>query len=177
MNIDFIAKDSINLSIEEEKIPLSHYLQHPQRVIQAIANTSPLESLSETHFRLKISPLNFLDLYQFQPIVLIKAWSSPHGHFYIHSEDCHLQGLELFQDRFTFTLKGLLESSLNPEKTALKGQVKLSISIDLPPPLLLTPYPLLQQAGNTLLASILAGIKNRLGQYLLTDYYHWSNLK
>ena len=57
----------------------------------------------------------------------------------------------------------------------LRGQVNLIVSVDLPQALRLTPKPLLERTGNSLLNGILITLKQRLMRQLIADYSVWAN--
>jgi hypothetical protein len=83
--------------------------------------------------------------------------------------------VEYINQRFTLNLVGILESLQFNGTTHLQGQADLEVKVELPPPLLLTPLPVLEKTGNGLLKSVLMTIKQRLTHQLLVDYYKWAN--
>jgi hypothetical protein len=48
------------------------------------------------------------------------------------------------------------------------------VQVDVPPPLMLTPQPILEATGNGLLHSVLLTVKQRLMHQLLLDYREWA---
>lgn len=175
MNIRFAASESLAIVVEEQQAPIQHYLRQPQRLVNAIADPKLMEQLSESSFRLKMRPLNFMDLYHFQPTVILDVWTGASGTVYLKSEDCEIRGIDYINDRFSLNVKGKLSPYQENNKTYLKGKADLEVSVELPPPLLFTPKPLLEVAGNGLLKSVLLRIKQRLLSQLLKDYYQWAN--
>jgi hypothetical protein len=176
MEVRFQAAETVSLRVEEEKIPIQHYLRQPGRLVQAIAEPSLMEQLSDTHFRLKMRPLSFLDLYHFQPMVILKVWSSANGIVYLHSEDCEIKGIDYINQRFSLNVTGKLAPEDKQGQTYLVGKANLEVKVALPPPLWLTPTPILEVAANGLLKGVLARIKQRLLSQLLKDYYQWVKL-
>lgn len=173
MNICFKASETVSLVVEEETIPIKHYLRQPQRLVKAIADPKLMQQLSQDRYKLKMHPLNFLDLYYFQPTVILKVWSGASGRVYLNSEDCEIKGIDYINQRFSLYLKGKLTPAEIEDKTYLQGQVNLQVKVDVPPPLLLTPRPFLEITGNGLLKSVLLRIKQKLMSQLLKDYYHF----
>ena len=171
MDICFTASESVALLVKEETIPIQHYLRQPQRLVKAIADPKLMEQLSVGHYKLKMRPLNFMDMYHFQPTVTLKVWSGASGTVYLNSEDCEIKGIEYINQRFSLNLKGRLAPQEIELKTYLKGKVDLQVMVDLPPPLWLTPKPFLEMTGNSLLKSVLLRIKQKLMSQLLKDYY------
>ncbi len=171
MDICFTASESVTILVEEEIIPIQHYLRQPQRLVKAIADPKLMEQLSLERYQLKMRSLNFMDMYHFQPTVTLKVWSGASGTVYLNSEDCEIKGIEYINQRFSLNLKGRLAPQKIESQTYLKGKADLQIIVDLPPPLWLTPKPLLEVAGNSLLKSVLLRIKQKLMSQLLRDYY------
>ncbi|MEC4982514.1 MAG: DUF1997 domain-containing protein [Oscillatoria sp. PMC 1068.18] len=163
------------MAVKEQSVPIQHYLRQPQRLVRAIANPELMNQLSESYFRLKMRPLNFLDLYHFQPTVLLKVWSAPDGTVHLKSQDCEIRGIEYINDRFFLKVEGQLYPKENNGSTYLQGKADLEVNVELPPPLWLTPRPILETAGNGLLKSVLLRIKQRLVSQLLEDYRLWAD--
>ncbi len=171
--IHFKASESLSLPVKDAPIPIHHYLRQPQRLVKAIADPQLMETLSNHEFRLKMRPLNFLDIYHFQPTVVLGVWSDSKGTVFLRSQDCEMRGIDYINDRFSLTLKGKLCPQEKGGKTYLQGQANLTVKVDLPPPLWVTPQPLLQVTGNSLLKGVLSRIKQRLLNQLLQDYHYW----
>lgn len=174
MHTRFTASESLEIAVEEQTVPIQHYLRQPHRLVGAIADPKLMEQLSESRFRLKMRPLNFMEIYHFQPTVVLNIWTGASGNVYLNSEECEIRGIDYINDRFSLNVKGKLSPHQKDEKTYLKGQVNLEVNVELPPPLWLTPKPLLEVAGNGLLKSVLVRIKQRLLTQLLKDYYQWA---
>ncbi|BFM41204.1 DUF1997 domain-containing protein [Synechocystis sp. LKSZ1] len=173
MNVCFSATESLSLTLTEPLASLQHYLRQPQRLVQAIADPKRTAVLSENHFRLTMRPLNFMDLYHFQPTVVLKVWSTATGTVYLESESCEIRGIDYINHRFSLDLKGRLAPYQHQGQTLLQGKADLRVSVDLPPPLWLTPAPLLEMTANSLLKGVLGRIKHRLLGQLLEDYRYW----
>lgn len=134
MEVTFTASESLEIAIWEQTIPIQHYLRQPQRLVQAIALTSLLETLSENRFRLKMRPLNFLELYYFQPTVILNVWATSAGTVFLNSEDCEIKGVDYINDRFSLNVKGKLSPVEKDNKTYLVGKANLDVKVELPPP-------------------------------------------
>ena len=174
MNANFNASESLSLPVEKTPIPIQHYLRQPQRLVKAIADPKLMEQLSENQFRLKMRPLNFMNIYHFQPTVVLGVWSNSQGTVFLRSEDCEIRGIDYINDRFSLSVKGKLEPQERDGQTYLQGKANLTVEVDLPPALRLTPKPLLEGTGNRLLKSVLSRIKQRLLNQLLKDYHTWA---
>jgi hypothetical protein len=173
MDVRFTATESISLMVEDPLVSIQHYLRQPQRLVKAIADPQLMEQLSDLQFRLKMRPLNFMDIYHFQPTVILGVWTDGKGRVYLRSESCEMRGIDYINNRFSLQLKGQLIPEERQGKTYLQGKANLEVKVSLPPVLWLTPKPLLEVAGNGLLKSVLVRIKQRLVTQLLHDYHHW----
>lgn len=174
MEVTFTASESLEIIVAEQTIPIQHYLRQPQRLVRAIVETSLTENLSENRFRLKMRSLNFLDMYYFQPTVVLNVWATSGGTVFLQSEDCQIKGIDYINDRFTLDVKGKLAPVQKNNQTYLAGKANLEVKVALPPPLWLTPRPLLEITGNGLLKGVLLRIKQRLMSQLLQDYQQWA---
>lgn len=174
MDVRFAATETVEIAVPHQAISIDHYLRQAQRLVSAIADTRFMESLSETQFRLKMRPINFMELYHFQPTVVLKVWTGASGTVYLQSEDCEIRGIDYINNRFSLQVKGKLSPQIEGEQTYLRGKADLEVTVALPPPLWLTPMPLLEVAGNGLLKGVLSRIKQRLSTQLLKDYCSWA---
>ncbi|NES05856.1 MAG: DUF1997 domain-containing protein [Okeania sp. SIO2F4] len=173
MIIRFTASQSVDIPVVEQQVPIKHYLRQPKRLVNALVDPTRLEQLDKDCFRLKMRPLHFMML-TIQPTVDMRLWSSPKGTIYLKSEGCQIRGVEYINQRFTLNLIGILEPLQIKGVTHLKGKADLEVKVELPPPLWLTPLPVLETTGNGLLKSVLMTIKQRLTHQLLVDYYKWA---
>jgi hypothetical protein len=171
----FIASESLEMTVDEKGTPIHHYLRQPQRLVKSIADPKLMKQLGGDRYELKMRPINFMELYKLQPIVVLKVWSGASGIVYLNSESCEVKGIEYINERFSLKVKGKLAPYQHNQKTYLKGKADLEVKVELPPALWFTPKPILEMAGNGLLKGVLQRIKHRLMSQLLNDYYHWVN--
>ncbi|MBW4657244.1 MAG: DUF1997 domain-containing protein [Drouetiella hepatica Uher 2000/2452] len=168
----FSASQAVELAIPEQPIPIQHYLRQPQRLIAALVDPSRIEPLGADVFRLKMRPLSFLTL-SIQPTVDVRV-TETEGSICMESIACEIRGIEYINQRFGLKLVGRLTPSVIDDITYLKGKADLRVEVEMPPPLWLTPRPILEAAGNGLLHSVLLTIKQRLMHQLLSDYRQWA---
>lgn len=171
----FNASEALEIAVTEQAVPIHHYLRQPQRLVRAIAEPSLMEQLSESQFRLKMQTVNFLEMYHFQPTVILRVWADGAGTVRLASESCEIRGIDSINNRFSLQVRGKLAPERSGGQTYLHGRADLAVQVALPPPLWLTPAPFLEVAGNGLLKGILRRIKQRLLRQLLKDYGHWAN--
>jgi len=174
MHVRFVASQSVQMTVLEQPFPIQHYLRQPQRLVRALVDPSRIQPLNGEVFRLQMRPLSFLML-SIQPTVDLKVWAAPSGTVYLKSVGCEIRGVEYINQRFALNLAGKLATCHDDSGTYLQGRADLAVEVELPPPLWLTPKPLLEATGNGLLKSVLLTIKQRLMHQLLLDYQEWAN--
>lgn len=174
MNVRFTATETVGIAVEEEQVSIQHYLRQPQRLVRAIANPKLMEPLSEHRFRLKMRPINFLDLYHLQPVAVLRVVPDPNGTIYVRSERCEIWGNDFLNDCFSMSLNGHLTPQTEDRQVYLRGRADLAVDVELPPPLWLTPRSLLETTGNGILKGVLQRIKQRLLSQLVYDYRQWA---
>jgi hypothetical protein len=173
-NVIFTASETVAIPVQEESIPIQHYLRQPQRLASAIADPKLMKQLSDTRYRVQMREINFMDTYHFQPTVNLKIWSSADGTVKLKSEACEIKGSEYINKRFKLQVQGQLTPVTRDNQTVLEGQADLKVKVELPPLLWLTPQHLLEMTGNRILKSVLHRIKQRLKTQLLADYQAWA---
>ena len=174
MTSQFVASQSVEIIVPEQPVPIRHYLRQPQRLVHAIADPNLIKQLSQERYRLQMRPLNFMSL-TFQPTVDLKVWADGDGAVHLTSLGCEIPGLDYINQRFSLDLKGKLYSYQTNGIILLKGRADLNVNVEIPLPFSLTPKPILETTGNSLLKSVLVRIKQRLMHQLLLDYRQWAN--
>jgi hypothetical protein len=175
MYVSFNASESVQISVDNQATPIQHYLRQPQRLVQAIADPQLIKEISDDLYELKMRPINFMEIYHFQPIVQLKVWSGSKSSVYLKSVGCQIKGIKYINNRFTLKLKGVLYPHEQNGQTTLEGQADLEVGVELPAALMLTPQAFLERAGNKLLKGVLARIKQKLMTQLVEDYLAWAS--
>ena len=175
MYVSLSASESVQISVKNRVTPIQHYLRQPQRLVKAIAEPQLIKQIAEDLYELKMRPINFMEIYHFQPIVQLKVWSGSSSSVYLQSVGCQIKGIDYINERFTLKLKGVLYPHEVDGKTTLEGQADLNVKVELPAALMFTPKPFLERAGNKLLKSVLGRIKQKLMTQLVQDYYSWTS--
>ena len=175
MYVNFCASESVQISVDNRATPIQHYLRQPRRLVKAIAEPQLVRQISDDLYELKMRPIDFMEIYHFQPIVRLKVWSGSGSSVYLQSEDCQIKGNDYINDRFALKLKGVLCPREGDGCTVLEGQADLEVKVELPTALMFTPKPFLEKAGNKLLKSVLGRIKQKLMTQLVDDYVRWAS--
>jgi hypothetical protein len=173
MHTRFAANQSVEILVPPQPIPVHDYLHQADRIVNALTGSGQIESLSSNIYRLQLRPLNFLSV-KLRPIVDIRVWTTSDDTLHIQSVGCEMLGLEVFrQTRFTLNLVGYLYPKVARQATRLHGQVDLTMEVNVPMPIALTPKPILETAGNAVMGGTLLTMKQRLMKNLVADYQHW----
>jgi len=172
--VRFTASESVEIPVEEESIPIGHYLRQPERLVRTIADPRLMQQLDDYHFRLKMRPIEFLDLYSLQPAATLKVTPQGDGAIALESVDCEIIGNDYINQLFSLDLRGRLVPEDEGDKTYLRGRADLTVNVELPPPLWLTPQSLIETTGNSILKGVLGRIKQRLLSQLIEDYVRWA---
>jgi hypothetical protein len=175
MYVSFNASESVQISVDNQATPIQHYLRQPQRLVQAIADPQLIKQISDDLYELKMRPINFMEIYYFQPIVQLKVWSGSKSSVYLKSAGCQIRGVDYINDRFSLKLKGVLYPQEKNGQTTLEGQADLEVGVELPAALMFTPKSFLEGAGNKLLKGVLSRIKQKLMTQLVQDYIAWAS--
>jgi hypothetical protein len=175
MYVSFSASESVQILVENKATPIQHYLRQPARLVKAIAEPQLIKQLSDDLYELKMRPINFMEIYHFQPIVQLKVWSGSRSSVYLKSEGCQIKGIDYINNRFTLKLKGVLYPHQQNGQTTLEGQADLEVGVELPTALVFTPKAFLERTGNALLKSVLGRIKQKLMTQLVQDYVAWAS--
>ncbi|RUR84216.1 DUF1997 domain-containing protein [Chlorogloeopsis fritschii PCC 9212] len=171
--LKFHASQDLTMNVPNQAVPIEHYLRQPQRLVQAVTDRTQVEQLSPSEFRLKLRPLNFM-MFSFQPTVDLQVWAQADGTINLRSLACEIHGVEYLKKSFQFNLTGNLSPESRGTATLLKGRADLTVQVELPPALFLTPKSILETAGNTFLHGILLTMKHRLERQLARDYQAWA---
>jgi Protein of unknown function (DUF1997) len=175
MDTCFKARQSVDMMIPPAAVPIEAYLRQSERIVQALANTGGVEALGGELFRLKLKPLKFFTLL-LQPIVDMRVWVDGVDLLRVQSVGCEILGLGDFdQQHFDLNLSGEMYPLLVQGRMKLLGEVSLRVNVDMPMPIALTPKPILETTGSTIMLGVLSTMKQRLTKNLVTDYQDWAN--
>lgn len=166
MPLAFSARQQLTLPVRDNLDQLAHYLRDEDRVVGALLDRRQLQPLGPGHYRYTVTRVKVFQL-QIQPIVELEAHCHQ-GRLELQALDCQLEGLGLVDD-FRLTLDSWLEAAAD----GLEGEASLSVTVSQPALLKLIPPRILEATGHSVLAGILLGIRNRVGQQLLEDFRRW----
>lgn len=171
--VRFSASQSVTISVPPQPLSIEAYLSEADRLVYALMDKGQVETLSEGVFRVKVRPMRFIGL-SLQPVCDLEIWQEGSA-VRLRSDRCQIEGYESFNQKFSLNLQGYLVVQPSPKGKNLRGQANLMVKVDLPQAMRLTPKPLIERAGNSLLNGILIALKQRLMKQLISDYCSWAS--
>ena len=169
MLLSFDAKQKLKLSVTRNKEYLSKYLLEEERVVGAMLDPNKLEPEGDGKYKYTVTSFSVFQL-DVNPVVSI-AVENKDGVLKMSALDSKLDGLGIIED-FSLILKGNLEAT----DSGLEGEALLGVSVSQPPLLKLVPKKILESTGHSVLNGILLGIKSRVQQQLIKDFFRWCEL-
>ncbi len=173
METRFSARQSVEIAVPELAQPIAAYLRQGDRIVYALAGNGEILPLGADIYQLRLRPLGLLSL-TLQPIVDIQVWTDEADTLHVQSVNYQILGLEaLGNPNFELRLEGQLYPIHIRRQLKLQGHVNLNVQVNVPKPISLTPRPILETTGNTVMNSVLATMKQRLMKNLVADYQSW----
>ena len=170
MLLSFDAKQKLKLSVTRNKEYLSKYLLEEERVVGAMLDSKKLLPEGEGKYKYTVTSFKVFQL-DINPVVSI-AVENKDGILKMSALESTLDGLGMIED---FDL--LLKANLEATDLGLEGEALLGVSVSQPPILKLVPKRILESTGHSVLNGILLGIKTRVQQQLVKDFFEWCELK
>tara|TARA_A100001388_G_C28767234_1_gene501523 strand:- start:2342 stop:2860 length:519 start_codon:yes stop_codon:yes gene_type:complete len=166
MLLAFEAKQKLKLSVTRNKNLLSNYLLEEERVVGAMLDSKKLEPEGNGKYKYTVTSFKVFQL-DINPVVSI-AVENKNGVLKMSALDSKLDGLGMIDD-FNLILKANLEAT----SVGLEGEAILGVSVSQPPLLKFVPKKILESTGHSVLNGILLGIKSRVQQQLVKDFFDW----
>ena len=166
MPLAFQARQKLDLPVSSNADRLPSYLLEQERVVGAMLDSKKLTPLGPGSFRYNVTSFRVFQL-EVNPVVSIGVVNSE-GKLKMHATDSELDGLGLVDD-FQLTL----DATLNATDHGLEGEAVLGVTVSQPPLLKLIPKQVLETTGQSILNTILLGIKARVGKQLIQDFNQW----
>jgi hypothetical protein len=169
MLLSFDAKQKLKLSVTRNKEFLSKYLLEEERVVGAMLDSKKLLPEGQGKYKYTVTSFKVFQL-DINPVVSI-AVENTNGILKMSALESKLDGLGMIDD-FDLILKANLEAT----NIGLEGEALLGVSVSQPPLLKLVPKKILESTGHSVLNGILLGIKTRVQQQLVKDFFEWCEL-
>ncbi len=166
MLLSFNAKQKLRLSVTRNKEFLSKYLLEEERVVGAMLDSKKLLPEGQGKYKYTVTSFKVFQL-DINPVVSI-AVENKNGILKMSALESKLDGLGMIDD-FNLILKANLEAT----NIGLEGEALLGVSVSQPPILKLVPKKILESTGHSVLNGILLGIKTRVQQQLVKDFFEW----
>ena len=166
MALAFTARQKIDLVVQENEEQLPDYLLQQERVVGAMLDPKKLTPLGPGSFKYEVTSFKVFQL-QINPIVSIGVENTDRK-IRMYVTESQLEGLG-FVDDFELTLDAILEA----KPAGLEGEALLGVTVSQPPLLKLIPRQVLESTGQSILSTILLGIKARVQKQLVDDFSKW----
>ena len=140
-----------------------------ERVVGAMLDSKKLLPEGEGKYKYTVTSFKVFQL-DINPVVSI-AVENKDGILKMSALESKLDGLGMIDD-FNLILKANLEAT----DLGLEGEALLGVSVSQPPILKLVPKRILESSGHSVLIGILLGIKTRVQQQLVKDFFEWCEL-
>ncbi|CAN5811380.1 DUF1997 domain-containing protein [soil metagenome] len=170
--VRFSASQSVTISVPPQPVSIEAYLSQADRLVYALMDKKQVEVLNPNLFRVSVRPIRFIGL-SLQPVCDIEVWQEEET-VRLRSDRCQLKGRDSINQRFSVNMQGYLVPQTTSAGKKLRGQANLRVSVDLPQAMSLTPGPLLERTGNSIINGILLTLKQRLMRQLINDYCAWA---
>ena len=164
MLLSFDAKQKLKLSVTTNKEYLSDYLLQEERVVGAMLDSNKLIPEGEGKYKYNVTSFRVFQL-DVNPVVSI-AVENNNGALIMSAIDSKLDGLGIVED-----FKLILKANLQATEIGLEGEALLGVTVSQPPLLKLIPKKILESTGHSVLNGILLGIKSRVQQQLVKDFF------
>ncbi|KAL9235949.1 hypothetical protein vseg_010668 [Gypsophila vaccaria] len=173
------------LSVKAQMASFDQYLQDKTRVFKVMfPDKQRSQRLNEEEWRVHMLPIEFMFMTVF-PVIDMRLRCKTSGMEYppgispaiskvleLDIVRWELQGLDdaAKPTQFSLGVKGALYPDRRGLRTRLKGQLKMTISVILPPVLSLVPENMLRTVSETVLRRLVENMKEKVNSSLLADY-------
>lgn len=172
------AKDTtftiVELSAKKE-LAVQEYLRKSERIVEVtFPDASRRRKIDTDKWEVTLLQQNFFGV-EFCPCAELKVWNKE-GVLRIQVSDLDLSDLP---PEIQVPAKILVEGSMSPHKKSasskivnLKGQVKISLDVDVPEPY--SSFPLVKDTIETILTGVITRLEESLRSRLPGDYTRWT---
>lgn len=166
----FSAQQSSLVELKGTWAQVQEFLREPHNLTVALLDQGQVRQLDREHFEVRMRPIGALGL-QFRPVVKLRIQTPERGEVRLQAIGCQIEGNDWLNDHFDLQFEGRLyplrieTGSASPQVT-LRGTAHLNVWVGLPPLLALTPKPLIDTVGNTIVQGVLMTIRVSLSRHL-----------
>ncbi|MEM9511747.1 MAG: DUF1997 domain-containing protein [Cyanobacteria bacterium P01_E01_bin.48] len=181
VSYQFKARQTATVRLCGNRDRVREFLQDPQHLIAALLDREQVRQIDRHQFEVSMRPIGALGM-TIQPIVRLDIRSNADdGSVQLQALGCRIAGNDWIDRRFNLIFQGELAPSRTfedraGEVTLLSGVADLSVSIELPPIMQLTPRSVVNGVGTTVTQGVLAALQRSLSKRLPQHFSHWSRL-
>lgn len=177
VSYQFNARQTATVRLRGDREQVQMFLQEPQHLIAALLDRDRVMPLDERQFEVRMRPIGALGM-TIQPVVQLDIHAEADGRVLLRALGCRIEGNDWVDRRFNLEFQGELTparvfTDASGAVTILSGVADLNVTIDLPPVLRFTPYPVVQKVGTTITQGILATLQRSLSKRLPERFTRW----
>lgn len=166
----FSAQQTVRVELAGSWAQVQAFLQEPRHLTAALLDQGQVRQLDRECFEVRMRWIGALGL-QVRPIVRLRIQTPRPGEVRLQAIGCRIEGNDWIHDHFDLAFEGsllplqILSETPSP-RVILQGQAQLQVGLELPPLLALTPSPLVETVGTTIVKGVLMTIRHSLSRQL-----------
>ncbi len=169
----FSAQQECRVDLKGSWDQVQEFLREPRHLTAALLNQGQVRQLDRERFEVRMNWIGALGI-QVRPIVDLQIQTSDRGEVYLQAIGCRIEGNDWIDKHFDLAFEGSLRpleisaQSVNPiaPKVSMCGWARLKVCLELPPLLSLTPPPVVETVGSTIVNGVLMTIRHSLCRQL-----------
>lgn len=165
----FSAQQTSRVELVGSWAEVQAFLQEPCHLTAALLDQGQVRQLDRERFEVRMHWIGALGL-QVRPIVRLRIQTPQPGEVRLQAIGCRIEGNDWINDHFDLAFEGSLLplwiSSEPSPQVILQGRAQLQVRLELPPLLALTPPPLVETVGTTIVKGVLMTIRHSLSRQL-----------
>lgn len=168
----FVSRRSTQIKLPGTPQQVREFFQKPYYLVEALLEPERVQKLDSQRFSVEMQPIGGLGI-QIQPQVRLEIIPTAQGGSDLKIIDCEIKGNEWLNQHFHLEFEGGLhpvDDEVDPSgashSVVMEGEALLRVCIEIPPPLRLTPRPVLRSVGTMVVDGILRMIQRSLQRKL-----------
>lgn len=159
----FSAEQTTTIQLQGSWAQVQDFLSEPKHLTAALLDQGQVRQLTRERFEVRMRPIGALGV-QIQPVVQLQIQTLGDGQVTLQAIGCRIEGNEWIDQHFSLTFTGQLSPleirrHTSSPQVILRGTAQLQVSLVLPPVLALTPRPLVETVGSTIVQGVLMTIR------------------
>lgn len=171
----FSAQQTCRVELKGSWDQVQDFLQDPRHLTAALLNQGQVRQLDRERFEVQMHWIGGLGV-QVRPVVRLQIQTSERGEVYLQAIGCRIEGNEWIDEHFDLAFEGSLTPLQIPAQSVdggviMSGWARLKVCLELPPLLALTPAPMVETVGSTIVNGVLMTIRHSLCRRLPHSFW------